>query len=60
MLCFVSVNFFDWGFSVSESVFVTKFTCANFAAKISTVNVLNSEVVICYHDYDQLVYFQFH
>ena len=31
---------------VSKSVFVTKFDCANLAAKFSTVNFLNFEVVI--------------
>ena len=30
----------------SKSVFVTKFACANLAAKFSVVNLLNSEVVI--------------
>ena len=30
----------------SKSVFVIKFACANLAAKLSTVNLLNSGVVI--------------
>ena len=31
---------------LSKSVFVTKFACANVAAKFSAVNWLNSAVVI--------------
>ena len=47
MFCFVWINFLIRFFSLSsKSVFVTKFACANLAAKFSAVSLLNSGVVI--------------
>ena len=61
--CFWSVNYtsvFEVIFLLSfillllKSVFVTKFVCANLAAKFSAYNLLNSGVVIyIFHAYNQ-------
>ena len=41
------------GSLASKSIFVIEFACANLALETSAAKVLNSGVVISYHDYDQ-------